>query len=163
MNSKLLFAATVAISVLSSVAMADEATAAEPVTRAQVQSELADAIANKTLQRTDYDADRPSAAVSTRTRADVAADLAVAKTARKALLGPDANRNYNPYGTEIFAHSTLTRAEVKSEVLQAAAAGTLQRTDYDDAAVAARRANQHTAAPTQLAQRVKALFSSKQS
>jgi hypothetical protein len=163
MNSKLLFAATVAISVLSSVAMADEATAAEPVTRAQVQSELADAIANKTLQRTDYDADRPSAAVSTRTRADVAADLAVAKTARKALLGPDANRNYNPYGTEIFARSTLTRAEVKSEVLQAAAAGTLQRTDYDDAAVAARRANQHTAAPTRLAQRVKALFSSKQS
>ena len=88
MNSKLLFAATVAISVLSSVAMADEATAAEPVTRAQVQSELADAIANKTLQRTDYDVDRPSAAVSTRTRADVAADLAVAKTARKALHSP---------------------------------------------------------------------------
>ena len=44
-----------------------------PVSRAQVQSELTQAIANKTLQRTDYDADRPSAAVSTLSRADVAA------------------------------------------------------------------------------------------
>jgi hypothetical protein len=127
-----------------------------------VQSELTQAIADKTLQRTDYDADRSNAVESTITRADVSADLAAAKNARKALRGPDANRNYNPYGTEIFARSTLTRAEVKSDVLQAAAAGTLQRTDYDDAAATARRANQHTAAPTQLAQRVKSLLSSKQ-
>jgi hypothetical protein len=161
MNSKLLFAATIAISVLSStVALADEAA---PVTRDQVKAELAQAVANNTLQRTDYDADRTPAALSTRTRADVAADLVAAKTARKALRGPDANRTYNQYGTDVLAaRSTLTRAEVKEDVLEAAAAGTLQRTDYDDAAVAARRANQHTAAPARFAQRVKTLFSRQQ-
>jgi len=163
MNSKLLFAATVAISVLSSVAMADPAAAAGPVTRAQVESELNQAIADKTLRRTDYDADRLDTATSTRTRADVVADLAASKAARKVLLGSDANRNYNPFGTEIFNRSTLTRAEVKNDVLQAAAAGTLRRTDYDDDAVLARRANQHAAAPTRFAQRVKTLFSAKQS
>ena len=161
MNSKLLFAATVAISVLSStVALADEAA---PVTREQVKAELAQAAANGTLQRTDYDADRTPVAVSTRSRADVAIELAAAKTARKALRGPDANRTYNPYGTEVLAaRSTLTRAEVKEDVLEAAAAGTLQRTDYDDVAVAARRANQHTAAPAKFAQRVKTIFSRQQ-
>lgn len=155
MNSKLLFAATVAISVISSVALADEAA---PLTRAQVQAELKQAIATHTLPRTDYDA-TPNfiAGPSDRTRTDVVNDLAAAKTARKVLLGSDANRNYNPYGTEILNYSTLTRAEVKTEVLQAAAAGTLQRTDYDDPAVVARRANQHVA-PSKFAQRVKAVF-----
>ena len=121
MNSKLLFAATIAISVLSStVALADEAA---PVTREQVKAELSQAIAHNTLQRTDYDADRTPVAVSTRSRADVAIELAAAKTARKALRGPDANRTYNPYGTEVLAaRSTLTRAEVKEDVLEAAAA-----------------------------------------
>jgi hypothetical protein len=163
MNSKLLFAATVAISVISTVALADEGVDAAPVTRDQVQADLAQAIATHTLQRTDYDADRRDVAVSTRSRSDVVADLAANKVARKALIGPDANRNYNPYGTEIFNQSTLSRAAVKNDVLQAAAAGTLQRTDYDDAAVTARRANQHTAAPSRLAQRVKTLFSGHQS
>jgi len=154
MNSKLLFAATIAISVLSTVAMADEA----PLTRAQVKADLAQAVSTHTLQRTDYDtAPSDVAGTSQRTRGDVVADLATAKAARKALIGPDANRTYNQFGTEILARSTLTRAEVKTEVLQAAAAGTLQRTDYDDAAVAARRANQHVA-PSKLAQRVKAVF-----
>jgi hypothetical protein len=155
MNSKLLFAATVAISVISSVALADEAA---PLTRAQVQAELKQAIATHTLERTDYDV-TPNfiAGPSDRTRTDVVNDLAAAKAARKVLLGSDANRNYNPYGTEILSHSTLTRAEVKTEVLQAAAAGTLQRTDYDDPAAVARRANQHVA-PSKFAQRVKAVF-----
>ena len=160
MNSKLLFAATVAISVLSTVALADEGV---PATRAQVQAELNQAIANGTLQRTDYDAGRAATTTSSTTRADVAADLAASKAARKGLLGPDANRTYNAFGTDILKHSTLTRAEVKSDVRQAAAAGTLQRTDYDDAVLAARRADQHAAAPARLAERVKSVFSAKQS
>jgi len=160
MNSKLLFAATVAISVLSSVAMADEGAA--PVTRAQVNAELARAVATHTLQRSDYDATDYGAssavAVSTVTRAQTIAELADAKAARKVLVGPDANRTYNPYGTEIYKHSVLTRAEVKADVLQAAANGTLQRTDYDDQGLVARRSQQHVA-PSKLAQRVKAVFS----
>ena len=160
MNSKLLFAATVAISVLSSVAMADEGAA--PVTRAQVNADLARAVAAHTLQRSDYDASdygvSSAAPVSTVTRAQTVADLADAKAARKVLRGPDANRTYNPYGTEIYKRSILTRAEVKSEVQQASANGTLQRTDYDDAALVSRRTQQH-AASSHLAQRVKAAFS----
>ena len=153
MNSKLLFAATVAISIISTVAMADEA----PLTRAQVQADLAQAIATHTLQHSDYDtAPVNGVNASDRTRAEVVADLARAKAARKALVGPNANRTYNPDGTGIFNRSTLTRAEVTAEELRAAAAGTL-RTDYDDAALVARRANQHTA-PAALAQRVKAVF-----
>src|ERR1700704_5837425 len=52
MNSKLLFAATIAVSLASTLALADEA----PLTRAQVQADLNQAIATRTLQRTDYDA-----------------------------------------------------------------------------------------------------------
>ena len=159
MNSKLLFAATVAVSLVSTLALADEA----PPTRAQVQAELQQAIATHTLQRTDYDAtpNLPSAATSQLTRADVIADMSAAKAARASLSGPFRDRSYNPYGTALFATSTLSRAEVKNDVLQAAADGTLQRTDYDDAALIARRAHQHAAAPARLAQRVKAAFSSR--
>ncbi len=159
MNSKLLFAATVAVSLISTLAMADDVANASPVTRAQVNAELSQAIATHTLQRTDYDSTANNVIVtSNRGRADVLVELASAKAARKALVGPDANRTYNQYGTEILAHSTLTRSEVKTEVRQAAAAGTLQRTDYDDTTVVARRAKQHIASAT-LAQRVKAAFS----
>lgn len=151
MNSKLLFAATIAVSLASTLALADEA----PLTRAQVQADLNQAIATRTLQRTDYDAtpNTVGATASDRTRSDVATDLAAYKTARKALLGPLKDRSYNPYGTEIFARSTLSRGEVKAEVQEAAANGTLQRTDYDDAALVARRVQQHNAAPAKLAQR----------
>lgn len=161
MNSKLLFAATIAVSLASTLALADEA----PLTRAQVQADLNQAIASHTLQRTDYDAtpNNVAATASERTRADVAADLAAYKTARKALVGPLKDRSYNPYGTDILARSTLTRAEVKTETLQAAAAGALQRTDYDDAALLARRVHQHAAAPGKFAQRVKAVFSRSES
>ena len=155
MNSKLLYAATIAVSLISSIAMADEA----PVTRAQVNADLQQAIANGTLKRTDYDVGsyRPQTARSNVTREQVAIELAQAKTARKALIGPDANRTYNQFGTQILETSTLARSEVKNEVLQAAANGTLQRTDYDDAASIARKSNQH-AASSRFAQRVKAKF-----
>jgi hypothetical protein len=160
MNSKLLFAATVAISVLSSVAMADEGAA--PVTRAQVNADLAHAVATHTLQRSDYAASdygvSSAATASGITRAQTLAELADAKAARKVLVGPDANRNYNPYGTDIYKRSVLTRAEVKADVLQAAANGTLQRSDYDDKALVTRRVQQHVA-PSKLAQRVKAVLS----
>jgi len=60
----------------------------------------------------------------------------------------------NPAGTiTIKTHVNLTNCAQ----LQAAAAGTLQRTDYDDPAAVARRANQHVA-PSKFAQHVKAVF-----
>lgn len=158
MNSKFLYAATVAISLASSFALADEA----PVSRAQVNTELKQAIASGSLQRTEYapGADRTEPlAASTKTRGDVALELAQERAARKVLLGSNANRNYNPLGTQIFATSTLTRTEVKEDVREAAANGTLQRTDFDyDAAAVARRANAH-AASAGFAQRLKARFS----
>lgn len=159
MNSKFLYAATLAVSLISTIAMADEA----PLTRLQVNTETRQAIANGTLQRTDYDTGsyRPSVVTSNLTRQQVAIDLAQANAAREALIGPDANRIYNPFGTQVLETSTLARSTVKSEVLAAAAAGALQRTDYDDAASLARKANQH-AASVNFAQRFKAKFSKQQ-
>jgi hypothetical protein len=101
-------------------------------------------------------------AASTTTRAQVAVERAQAKAARATLVGPDANRTYNPYGTKIHETSTLARSDVKEEVRELAASGTLQRTDYDDAALLARRAHAH-AASVIIAQRVKAKFSRPQS
>ena len=162
MNSKLLYAATLAVSLIGSLAMTSPASAA-PLTRTEVQADLAQAIANGTLQRTDYDTGSAgSAFVSTQTHDQVVAELAAARADRKRLVGPDANRTYNPAGTAIFARSVLTRAEVKADVLQAAAAGTLQRSDYDDAASIARRAGAHTASGT-FAQRVKSVIARRQS
>ena len=51
MNSKFLYVATLAVSLLSTLAMADEAV----VSRSQVKAELSKAIANGTRQRTDDD------------------------------------------------------------------------------------------------------------
>jgi hypothetical protein len=160
MNSKFLYAATIAVSLISTLAMADEA----PATRAQVNAELHQAVVDGTLQRSDYSADsyRTIGAVSDKTRAQVGVELAQAKAARATLRGPDANRNYNPYGTSIHESSTLARSEVKDEVREAAANGTLQRTDYDDPALLARRAHAHAASAI-FAQRVKAKFSHQQS
>ena len=163
MNSKLLYAATVAVSLLGTLAMADNAAAgAAPLTRAQVNADLATAVADGTLQRTDYDADaRAAAALSTTTRAQVVAELADARTGRKSLIGAAANRTYNPFGAEFYRPSVVTRAQVNADVLEAAAGGTLQRSDYDDAALVARRANAHAASSKQ-AQRVKAALSRRQ-
>ena len=156
MNSKFLYAATVAVSLLgTTLAMADEA----PLTRAQVNAELAQAVASGTLQRTDYDVDRrDAAAVSSKTRGQVNAEIADARTARKGLVGPNRSSSYNQFGTEILKTSVLARAEVKNEVLAAAAEGTLRRTDYDDAALVARNVNAHAAA-LRFAQRRKAAAS----
>jgi hypothetical protein len=139
MNSKLLYVATLAVSLLGSLAVAGGAMAATnaALTRAEVNADLARARADGTLQRSDYPRayfHAPATApASTQTRAQVAIEVAEAKASRKALIGPDANRTYNPSGTEILRVSTLSRAEVQAEVLQAAANGTLQRTDDDDA------------------------------
>ena len=153
MNARLLYAATIAVSLISTLAMAEQA----PLTRAQVIADLQQARADGTLKRTDYDAYRQDrAAVSTMTRAQVGIELADAQAERKTLIGPDADRNYNPAGTRIREVSTLARATVKEEVREAAANGTLQRTDYDDTALLARRAQAHVIAVTRFAARKKA-------
>ncbi len=155
MNSKFLYAATIAVSLISTLAMANEA----PLSRAQVNAETRQAVRLGTLQRTDYDTGsyRPQAVASNVTLQQVSAELAQDRTARQALVGPDANRLYNVFGTQILETSTLARSAVKSEVLAAAATGTLQRTDYDDVASLTRKANQHAASAT-FAQRFKAKF-----
>lgn len=160
MNSKLLYFATLALSLVSTLALAQEAA---PLTRAQVQAETQQAIANGTIRRTDYDVDfyRPQSTGSTISRSQVGIELAQDSQARKALVGPQADRKYNPYGTEILDTSTLARSTVQNEVLAAAANGTLQRTDYDDPALQARRASEHVAG-TRLAQRLKAKFAKTQ-
>ena len=161
MNRKFLFAATIAVALLSTVAMADEApaaAAATPLTRAQVSAELARATANGSLQRTDYDADaRTFAQPSTVSQAQVSADMVAATQSRKDLMGPDRNGSYNPFGAQVNARSTLARAAVKVDVRKAAANGTLQATDYDDAALVARRVAAH-AASVGTAQRIKAFI-----
>jgi Domain of unknown function (DUF4148) len=152
MNSKLLYAATLAVSLLgSTVAFADDA----PATRAQVKAELNQAIANGTLRRTDYELLQPPVlSGSATTREQVARELAQERAERAVLVGADASRDYNPLGTHILDRSMLARSTVKNEVLQAAAQGTLQRSDYDDAASIARKARAH-AADVSFAQRVK--------
>ena len=164
MNSKLLYAATVAISVLGSLAMAGSAVAAPgPLSRAEVSAELASAAASGTLQRTDYDFLGASASSASQTpRSQIVAEMVEANASRKGLVGPQASRLYNPFGTEILRPSIVTRAEVKAEVLQAAAEGRLQRTDYDDATMVDRRASAHLAS-AKFAQRVKAALARPQS
>ena len=90
MNRKFfLYAATVAVSLVSIFAMADQATP----TRDQVIAEVAAARANGTLQRTDYDIQTavPGAA-SNLGREQVVAEARAASASRKALTGPNANR-----------------------------------------------------------------------
>ena len=145
MNAKLLFVATVAVSLASTLAMAEGA----PLTRAQVVADLNQAAANGTLQRTDYDFDKVPAGASTssKSREQVVAELTAAKRRSPLLVSEsDRSRTYNPFGTELLQPSTVARAEVKAEVVQALRDGTLPRTDYeDDQALVARRAQGHTA------------------
>jgi len=147
MNAKLLFAATVAVSLASTLAMAaDQA----PLTRAQVVNELNQAATNGTLQKTDYDYARiDSVAVSTKTREQVASELAASKQPNPLIVSlSDKSRNYNPFGTELKRPSVVDRAQVKAEVVQALRDGSLPRTDYEyDQALVARRVNNHAAAP----------------
>jgi hypothetical protein len=146
MNAKLLFAATVAVSLASTLAMAADQT---PLTREQVISDLNQAAANGTLQKTDYDYARADgAAVSSKTREQVASELAAAKQPNPLLVSQsDRSRNYNQFGTELLRPSVVDRAQVKAEVVQALRDGSLPRTDYEyDQAFVARRIGNHAAA-----------------
>ncbi|MEO8806669.1 MAG: DUF4148 domain-containing protein [Burkholderiaceae bacterium] len=142
MNAKLLFAATVAVSALATFAsttvLADEINA--PLTRAQVNAEFEQARANGTLQRNEYDfynADRTTRSV--RSRANVVAELAAAKT-DPARVDHNSSLDANPFGADWYAASTLTRAQVKAETREAIALGTIPRNDYEYSQnVAARR------------------------
>ena len=147
MNAKLLFAATVAVSLASTLAMAADQT---PLTREQVISELNQAAANGTLQKTDYDYARADgAAVSSKTREQVASELAASKQPNPLIVSQsDKSRNYNQFGTELLRPSVVDRAQVKAEVVQALRDGSLPRTDYEyDQALVARRISNHAAAP----------------
>jgi Domain of unknown function (DUF4148) len=156
MNAKLLFAATIAVSALatfaSSTVLADEIhtplNPLNPLTRAEVNAQFEQARASGTLQKTDYDftaaGSSQGAALS---RADVLATLA-AKPSALLANSSARSRSYNPFGTELLQASVVTRAAVKAETLQAAANGTLPRTDYDyDQHLVARRAVDKTAKP----------------
>lgn len=147
MNAKILFAATVAVSLASTWAMAADQT---PLTREQVVSELNQAATNGTLQKTDYDYARAdSAAVSSKTREQVAGELAAARQPNPLIVSlSDKSRNYNPFGTELKRPSVVERAQVKAEVVQALRDGSLPRTDYEyDQGLVARRISNHAAAP----------------
>ena len=144
MNAKLLFAATVAVSLVSTYAMAD------PLTREQVNAQYAAAAANGTLQRTDYDFDRADRTQhATKTREQVAAEYAAAKQANPLLVSEsDRNDKYNPFGAELRQQSTLARADVKASVVAAVRDGSLPRTDYEyDTALVSRRLHEHVASP----------------
>jgi len=135
MNAKLLFAATVIVSTVaglaSTAAMAQDSA---PATRAAVIEQVRQAAADGTLRRTDADVDRQdlSAGPTSASRAHVLAEMAQTRSAAKPA-GPAGARLYNPFGADLARPSTRARADVKADVLKAAAEGTLQRTDYDAA------------------------------
>ena len=115
MNAKILYAATVALALASSLAAAQES---RPLTRAEVNKAWAEAAADGTLRKNDYDYDANDfKGPSTRSRAEVIAELRVPRD--PALIGPLANRSYNPGGMETLRVSTLPRAQVKAEVIAA--------------------------------------------
>jgi len=143
MNAKLLFAATVAVALASSYAVADEA---KPLSRADVVADYQQAAADGTLRKNDYDYDKHDySALSTRTRADVIAEYDAARADHR-LIGPLRNRSYNPAGLEVLRVPTVARAQVKAEVIAARQDGTLRRSDYEDVPVTiARRAHRNDA------------------
>lgn len=144
MNSKLLYAVTVALALVSGLAMADEA---QPLTRDQVANDWNQAAADGTLRKNDYDYDKLDARVlSSRTRDEVVADMKASRPP-KALVGPLRNRTFNPAGMETLRVSTLPRTEVKAQVVAAMHEGTLRHSDFDDLPVRARRVTEQVAAP----------------
>jgi hypothetical protein len=145
MNAKILYAATVAVALASSLAVAGENA---PLTRAQVVADYQQAAASGTLRKNDYDFDvQDFKGVSTQTRADVIAALRGYRV-DPALVGPMRNRTYNPAGMEALRVSTLPRAQVKAEVAAALRDGSLRHSDYDEDVVhAARRTPARTSAP----------------
>jgi len=131
MNAKLLYAATVAFALASSLAVAGEN---QPLSRAEVVKDLSQARADGTLRKNDYDYDaQDRVAPSSRTRNEVLAEMRVPRN--PALVGPLRNRTYNPGGMELLGTSNLARADVKAGVVTAMREGTLRRTDYDDEVV----------------------------
>jgi Domain of unknown function (DUF4148) len=144
MNAKLLYAATVALALASSLAVAQET---QPLTRAEVNKAWAQARADGTLRKNDYDYDANDFKLpSTRTRDEVLAEMRVPRD--PALIGPLRSRSYNPGGMENLRVSTLPRAQVQADVMAAIRDGTLRHTDYDDEIVhIARRAPARTPAP----------------
>lgn len=144
MNAKLLYAATVALALASSLAAAQES---QPLTRAEVTKAWAQAAADGTLRKNDYDYDANDfKAPSARTRDEVIAEMKVPRD--PALIGPLRNRTYNPGGMETLRVSSLPREQVRAEVMAAVRDGTLRHTDYDDEGVrVARRAPDGSAAP----------------
>jgi len=132
MNAKILYAVTVALAAAGSTcALADEAA---PVTRASVIADYQQAARAGTLHRTDWSdelAARPHI-TEARPRDAVVADMEAAKADRRRLSGPLRDRSYNPYGTEILNKSTLARDDVKAEVLEARAEGTLRPAGEQD-------------------------------
>jgi hypothetical protein len=136
MKARLLYLATVAVALASTFAYADET---RPLTRAEVVAQYRQAAADGTLQKTDYDYDRQQpAATSTRTRADVVAELDAARHDH-ALIGPWRDKSYNSEGKAMLQRSSLARAEVKAEVRAAREEGTLHHTEYNDEATASAR------------------------
>jgi len=132
MNAKLLFAATVALAITSSLSsFAQAADNTTPLTRAEVKAEVQRAIADGTLPVTEYGLSfgaRDTAIPSTKTRSQVLGELQAAQRTAgyRAVLASD----YNVYPTEQNRASTVTRAQVKAEVAQAMADGTLPVSDY---------------------------------
>ncbi len=144
MNSKLLYAATVALALASGLAMADEG---RPMTREQVANAWNQAAVDGTLRHNDYDYDKYDARIlSSRTRDEVVAEM-LSSRPNPALVGPLRNRTYNPAGMETLRVSTLPRAEVKSEVVAAVRDGTLRHSDYDDLPVRSAHRATRNAAP----------------
>ncbi|HEV7577459.1 MAG TPA: hypothetical protein VGO85_15590 [Caldimonas sp.] len=146
MNARLLFATTVALAVVSSYALADDA---KPLSRSDVRAEYRQAAASGTLRSNEYDrgARDFDGAASTLTRAQVLADMTSSRRANT-LVGPMRNRTYNPGGAELLRPATLTRDEVKSDVKSAVHDGSLRRSDYDGVPVTvSRRISRERAAP----------------
>jgi hypothetical protein len=136
MNAKLLYAGTIALALVSSLAYGQQA---KPLTRAEVAAEYSRAAAAGTLRNTEYaDVERDRDVRSTQTRSDVVADMNASRQANK-LVGPMRNRTYNPYGSELNRASTVTRSNVKTEVGAAMRDGSLRRSDYDHVPVSVSR------------------------
>ena len=144
MNARLMFAATLSLAVVSSLAYSDEV---QPLSREQVRADYQQAAATKTLPNHEYDfGAREFKGTSTKTRAETVADMNAARKANT-LVGPLRNRSYNPGGTETLRQPTMTRSEVKADVAAAMHDGSLRRSDYDDVPVTiSRRAARERAA-----------------
>jgi opacity protein-like surface antigen len=141
MNAKLLFAATLAVALASSYAVADPV---KPLSRADVVAGYRQAASDGTLRKNDYDYDRHDHdALSTRTRAEVIAEYDAARADHR-LVGPLRNRSYNPAGVEVLRRPAVARARIKADVVAARADGSLRRSDYDDVPVTVARRTQRT-------------------